>query len=232
MERVVVTGASSGIGAACVEVFQAEGAEVIGVDIAGSSNADLHLQLDLSSADCGSELGGFLESRHVDGLVNNAGVGLDKTAVETTTSDFDRVIAVNLRAPFLLATALQPRLAERNGFVVNVASVHAVATSQCVAVYAASKGGLVALTRALAIEWAPEIRVNSVLPGAVDTELLRAGLFRTESSLERLADRHPLKRVGTPFDVAWAILFLARNSFATGSTLAIDGGAISHLSTE
>lgn len=231
-ERVVVTGASSGIGAACVEAFQAEGADVLGLDIAQASAANDHLQIDLAEPDCGRLLLEFCGDRVVDGLVNNAAIGLDKFAVDTTSAEFDTVMAVNLRAPFLLSTALQPILARRHGFVVNIASVHAVATSRLVAAYAASKGGLVALTRALAIEWAPEIRVNAVLPGAVETQLLADGLFRTESSLADLAQRHPLGRLGSPDEIAHAISFLATNTFATGVLLTLDGGATVRLSTE
>lgn len=232
MNRVVVTGASSGIGAACVEAFQAEGAEVIGIDIEDSSNGDIHIQLDLASTDCGKLLLERIGEVEVDGLVNNAGIGLDVAAVDTSPEQFDRVIAVNLRAPFLLASALQPKLAMTKGFVVNVASVHAVATSRMVAAYAASKGGLVSLTRALAVEWAPDIRVNTVLPGAVETTMLKDGLFRTDSSLEELCDRHPVGRIGRPEEIAKAITFLAVNRFSSGSSLTVDGGATARLSTE
>lgn len=232
IERVVVTGASSGIGAACVQAFQEDGVDVVGVDRALESSADHHLHLDVTKSDCAAELVDWLGDRPVDGLVNNAALGLDLPASETSAADFDRVISVNLRAPFLLSTALRPRLTEREGFVVNVASVHAMATSKMVAAYAASKGGLVALTRALAIEWAPEIRVNAVLPGAVDTAMLRNGLFRTGSSLDDLAARHPMGRVGVPPDIAKAVLFLANHPWATGTSLVLDGGALARLSTE
>lgn len=232
IERVVVTGASSGIGAACVELFRTEGAEVLGLDILDSSSADDHLQVDLALPDCGERLLRFCGDRHVDVLINNAGVGLDKEAVRTSASEFDHVVGVNLRAPFLLSSALRPTLATRNGAIVNVSSVHAVATSKMVAAYAASKGGLVALTRALAVEWAPEIRVNAVLPGAVDTAMLSDGLFRTDSSMSDLARRHPLDRVGLPEEIAEAVVFLAGSEFTTGAALTIDGGATARLSTE
>lgn len=232
MERVVITGASAGIGAACVEAFHREGAEVVGVDLTESSGADTHFQMDLAAPDCGAQLLSFLGDAGVDGLVNNAGIGLNKKAVDTDASEFDHVMAVNLRAPLLLASALYPSLASRWGFVVNVASVHANATSRLVAAYAASKGGLVALGRSLAMEWAPEVRVNAVLPGAIETEMLLGGLSRTQVSIESLSKKHPLKRVGNPSEIADAVLFLAGNAFTTGITLTIDGGATAHLSTE
>lgn len=232
IERVVVTGASSGIGAACVEMFQAEGSHVVGVDLAKSSNADDHLQLDLATPDCGGQLTHFLDGRPVDGLVNNAAIALDKAATDISASDFDLLYQVNLRAPLLLAAALRSSLAEKRGFVVNVASIHAVATSHLVSAYAATKGGLVSLTRALAIEWGPEVRVNAVLPGAIETDMLVSGLSRTRFSLEDQSSKHPLRRVGNPNEIAESIRFLGSNRFITGATLCVDGGATAQLSTE
>jgi NAD(P)-dependent dehydrogenase (short-subunit alcohol dehydrogenase family) len=232
IERVVVTGASKGIGAACVGAFRDLGAEVVGVDREATSGADLHVTLDLAASDCGAVLLERLEGRPVDVLVNNAAVGFALAATEADVETFDRVIAVNLRAPFLLSTALHPTLAERSGAVVNVASVHAVVTSGRVSAYAASKGGLVALTRALALEWAPAVRVNCVLPGAIDTELLQEGLSRAGATLSQFADRQPMRRVGEPEDIAQAVVYLASGGFTTGATLVVDGGASARLSTE
>jgi NAD(P)-dependent dehydrogenase (short-subunit alcohol dehydrogenase family) len=113
-----------------------------------------------------------------------------------------------------------------------VSSVHAVATSAPVSVYAASKGGLVSLTRALAIEWGPEVRVNCVLPGAVDTPMLTDGLARAGRSLESFGAALPIGRVGQPQEIADAIVFLASNPYVTGASLVIDGGATARLSTE
>ncbi len=140
IERVVVTGASNGIGAACVDAFRDLGADVIGVDKEPESKADDHLTLDLSTPACGQTLLKHLGGRPVDVLVNNAAVGFALEATETDVSIFDRVIAVNLRAPFLLAAALHPTLADRSGVVVNVASVHAVVTSGRVSVVRGLEG--------------------------------------------------------------------------------------------
>lgn len=231
-KRVIVTGASSGIGAACVDVLVEKGYQVIGVDRRPSSLADEHHVLDLSSPDCGQELMRLIGEMPIDGLVNNAALQLNKAAESTTVEEFDELCAVNLRAPLMLAGSLLPRLESARGFVVNVASVHAVATSKNISAYAATKGGLVALTRALAVEWGPRVRVNAVLPGAIETDMLLDGLSRSALTPESLADRHPLKKLGAPKDVAAAVCFLAQNEFATGSLLTVDGGATARLSTE
>ena len=232
MKTVIVTGAAAGIGRACVETFQSAGFTVIGVDRHDTSPADDHMQIDLARPTCGDELTSALGDRTVSGLVNNAAAALDVPATAITADDFDRVMAINLRAPLLLAIAIRDKLAASGGFIVNVASVHAVATSENVAAYAASKGGLVSMTRALALEWAPDIRVNAVLPGAVSTDMLRQGLVRSGMTLDELARKHPLERVGEPAEIAQAALFLAANEFMTGSSMVVDGGATSRLSTE
>ena len=153
-------------------------------------------------------------------------------------------MASNLRSVFLGAKLAHPFLVNAGGgAIVNVSSVHAIATSANIAAYAASKGGLLALTRAMAIEFAPQnIRVNAVLPGAVDTPMLRAGFNRgaepgetVTDRLENLARKTVNGRVGQPSEIASTIFFLADNlqsSFMTGQALVVDGGATCRLSTE
>jgi NAD(P)-dependent dehydrogenase (short-subunit alcohol dehydrogenase family) len=228
----VVTGAARGIGAATCERFEESGWDVVGIDVRASPRTSITVDVGDASgfADALSGLG------HVSALVNNAGVQLFKPLVETTVEEWDSVQARNLRSAFVAMKALRRQLADSCGAVVNVASVHAVATSRSVAAYAASKGGLVALTRAAAVEFAEQgIRVNAILPGAVDTEALREGFSRRENAEELLVSGTPLGRIGTPRDVAEAILFLAdgsRSSFVTGQTFVVDGGALARLSTE
>ena len=183
-------------------------------------------------------------SSTLDVLVNNAAFQVTKPLVETTVEEWDMVMASNLRSVFLGAKLAYPLLkAEGGGAIVNVSSVHAVATSANIAAYAASKGGLLALTRAMAIEFAPDnIRVNAVLPGAVDTPMLRAGFHRgrdneasEESQLAALAAKTVNGRVALPNEIASVIYFLsdnAQSSFITGQGLLADGGATCRLSTE
>jgi NAD(P)-dependent dehydrogenase (short-subunit alcohol dehydrogenase family) len=228
----VVTGAARGIGAATCERFADCGWDVVGIDIRASRWTDV--TVDVGDADAlRAAVAGL---GRVSALVNNAAVQLFKPLAETTVEEWDSLQGSNLRSAFVAMEAARPQLAGSRGSVVNVASVHALATSRSVAAYAASKGGLVALTRAAALEFAAEgIRVNAVLPGAVDTEALRQGLSRRRDAEELLTSRTPLGRIGSPQEVAEAILFLAdasRSSFITGQTLVVDGGALAQLSTE
>lgn len=232
IERVVVTGASGGIGDACVAAFQKLGAEVIGVDLSPTSRANEHLTLDLADPSSAGTVAEHVGDRPLGLLVNNAAVGHSQPAVETDSDTFDAVIAVNLRAPFLLASGLLAALRAGTGSIVNIASVHAVATSTPASVYAASKGGLVSLTRALAIEWGPGVRVNCVLPGAIDTPMLTDGLARAGRTLESFGAELATGVVGVPSDIAEAVVFLATNRYVTGASLIVDGGATARLSTE
>lgn len=240
----VVTGAAGGIGRATVQAFQQEGWYVVGIDVtdAESSNADLCLKANV--ADPTEVEAAFTElarSGSVRALVNNAAIQLIGSLVDTTPEQWDAVMASNVRSAFLTTRAAYPLMREEGGAIVNVGSVHAVATSSGAGAYAASKGALVALTRAAAIELASAgIRVNAVLPGATDTKMLRSGLERPgagtpEQRLTSLAARTPLGRIGRPAEIAEAVLYLAderRSSFVTGQTLIADGGAMATLSTE
>jgi NAD(P)-dependent dehydrogenase (short-subunit alcohol dehydrogenase family) len=179
----VVTGVGGGIGAAVASLLAAEGWQVFGLDRKEEDSAaawGTYLRCDLSApgeiADTVAAISA--QTDRVDTLVNNAALQLNKTLVDTTSEEFELVMGVNLRAPFLLAQGFVP-LMRPGSTIVNVSSVHAVATSRGIAAYAASKGAIVALTRAAALELADSgIRLNAVLPGAVDTPMLRAGLAR------------------------------------------------------
>jgi len=247
---VLITGVAGGIGRATVALFAEKGWRVIGVDRAefgdGFPANGLFIQADVSQ---GEAIEAIFARAHeytgsLDALVNNAAMQIAKPLVETTVEEWDAVMAANLRSVFLGVKLAHPLLRARSGgAIVNVSSVHAVQTSANIAAYAASKGGLLALTRAMAIEFAPDnIRVNAILPGAVDTPMLRAGLDRghvgsgdIQSRLDNLARKTVSGKVGKPEEIAHAIYFLADNeqsSFMTGQAMIVDGGATARLSTE
>ncbi len=252
---VLITGAAGGIGRACVHLFAENGWRVIGVDRStfGPDGSDgdfpedgLFIQADISIGEhmelIFSQARQFTATLHA--LVNNAAMQIAKPLLETSVEEWDEVMVNNLRSTFLGSKLAHPLLkASGKGAIVNVSSVHAVATSAHIAAYAASKGGILAFTRALAIEFAPDnIRANAVLPGAVDTPMLRAGLNRGHvqggdilERLDNLARKTVNGRVGQPGEIAHAIYFLAddtQSSFMTGQALIIDGGATARLSTE
>lgn len=247
---MLITGAAGGIGRATVKVFSAAGWCVIGVDRAdfgeGFPKNGIFIRADISDPQDLNTIYHQAEklSPTLDAIINNAALQISKPLLETSVEEWDAVMASNLRSVFLSAKLAYPLLkAAGGGAIVNVSSVHAVATSANIAAYAASKGGLLALTRALAIEFAPDnIRVNAILPGAVDTPMLRAGLNREhvqggtiQERLENLARKTVNGRVGKPEEIAHAIYFLAddtQSSFMTGQALIIDGGATARLSTE
>lgn len=250
VRTVLVTGAAGGIGRATVALFAEKGWRVIGVDRAEFGNGfpltGLFIQSDISRAE---DMQSIFEQAHaftesLSALVNNAALQVAKPLVETTVEEWDAVMASNLRSVFLGVKLAYPLLKAGNGSaIVNISSVHAIQTSANIAAYAASKGGLLALTRAMAIEFAPvNIRVNAILPGAVDTPMLRAGLGRghvghgdLQERLDNLARKTVSGKVGKPEEIAHAIYFLADNeqsSFMTGQALVVDGGATARLSTE
>jgi len=247
---MLITGAAGGIGRATVAVFAQHGWRVIGVDRKpfGDNFPEngLFIQSDISDPAnieaIFSQAQAFSPVLHA--VVNNAAFQFNKPLVETSAEEWDAVMAANLRSVFLGAKLAHPLLkAAGDSAIVNVSSVHAIATSANIAAYAASKGGLLALTRAMAIEFAGDnIRVNAILPGAVDTPMLRASMERDMlsggsvlSRLENLASKTVNGRVGQPEEIAHAIYFLAdakQSSFMTGQAMVVDGGATARLSTE
>jgi NAD(P)-dependent dehydrogenase (short-subunit alcohol dehydrogenase family) len=230
----VVTGAASGIGAATVEVFVREGARVAALDVAPipASAGVLPVRCDVAEED---EVAAALatvdgELGPVDVLVNQAGIIPRGPLRDLTVAEWDRTMAVNVRSMFLTCRALIPGMVARGGgVVVNCASGAAFTAGRELPAYTASKGAVLALTRALAVDSAPDVRVNAVCPGLIDTPGPLAGQPASlDANRRRAAAATPLGRLGTPAEVAEAILWLAspRSSFATGSALVLDGGKL------
>ena len=249
MKRVVlITGAAGGIGRATAGVFRDAGWHVVGVDrreVDDLPQVHHFIRADIAEPQAPEKIFGEVrrEEGRLDALVNNASLQICKPLLETTPEDWDATMASNVRSVFLSVREAYPMLAESKGAIVNISSVHAVATSAGIAAYAASKGALLALTRAMALEFGPDqVRVNAVLPGAVDTPMLHAGLGRGQVEGRDIAElvrglgrKHVMGRVGRPEEIGRVILFLADNgqsSFMTGQAVTIDGGATARLSTE
>jgi len=248
LKLALVTGSAGALGSAISQRLADAGWRVIGIDLYENPQSD-HFVAQLTD-DVSQEVTWEAASRKVselgpalDGLVHCAALQVCTSLLETPLASWDRVIGVNLGACYLGCRALQPALATGHGSVVAIGSIHARVTSANIAAYAASKGGLSAFVRALAIEWAQyKIRVNAVLPGAVDSVMLREGLRRghlegldEQDLLDSLARRTVIGRIGRAEEIAEVTAYLLdskRAGFITGTELAVDGGASIRLSTE
>jgi 2-keto-3-deoxy-L-fuconate dehydrogenase len=217
-KRALVTGAGSGIGAAVAELLAAEDAEIVAADISGT---DVHL-------DVRDEAEVAAVVRDIDVLVNVAGIGSTTTAPDTPLDVWEDVFAVNARGTFLCCKhAIPSMIARGGGSIVNIASVAALVGLKNRAAYCASKGAVVSLTRALAVDHVNDgIRINAVCPGTVDSPWVRRLIEESGESLDDLTARQPLGRLGTPAEIAAAVAYLASDAatFVTGSVLVIDGG--------
>ena len=244
----VVTGGARGIGRAIVDRFAAEGATVVigdltdpgevgsGIDVAGHRE---WVPLDVTDETSVIEFAQAVEAGHggVDVLVNNAGIMAERSITEETLSEWDLTMAVNLRGPFLMAKHLIPFMEGREGAsIINIGSIEGLVANRLHAAYCASKGGVHALPRSLALDLGPHgIRCNAIAPGWIDTDLNRSYVERhpdrdqVVADLERL---HPIARIGDPADVAATAFWLASPDagFVTGQVIQVEGGRTVRLS--
>jgi NAD(P)-dependent dehydrogenase (short-subunit alcohol dehydrogenase family) len=217
-KTAVVTGGAKGIGAATVELFREAGARVESLDI--ESGCDVTDEDEVKKA--------YARIGAIDILVNNAGTTVRRTALEVKKDEWDKVIELNLTALFLCSRLAHPYMQKRGGgAIVNLASIMGLSGGIYPnASYQASKGGVVNLTRALALEWAADnIRVNAVAPTYVRTDLTTV-IFSNAEMMKTVMAHTPLGRFPEPRDIAMAILFLASDAArcVTGVTLPVDSG--------
>jgi NAD(P)-dependent dehydrogenase (short-subunit alcohol dehydrogenase family) len=213
----IVTGGASGIGAAIRDRFQAEGAHVTTVDLLSTDPCDV-----TDPAGVQAVMDRF---ERIDILVNSAGIAVRRPLAELGEADWDRVMDVNLKGVYLPSKYALTRM-QRGSNIIHISSVVGITGVRNRAVYSATKGALVALTRNMALDYAPQgIRVNCICPGFVRTPLLKA-ILADHDKTARLTAMHPLGRLGTPEDIANAAVFLASEeaSWITGHALVVDGG--------
>ena len=234
----IVTGASRGIGRAIALQLAAQGAVVVAAArgenarpvadeiVAAGGRADA-VSLDVTEAGAAEQLVATTLERHarIDILVNNAGIARDQLLLRMKRNDWEAVLATNLTAAFVLSQAvLKPMVRQRGGRIISISSVVGQSGNAGQANYAASKAGLIGFTKSLALEVASRgITANVVAPGLIETDMTRA---LTEQARDEWASRIPLRRLGTPADIASAVCFLASDeaSYITGHVLAVNGG--------
>ncbi len=224
----VVTGAASGIGAACAERLAADGASVVTVDVAGGVDHVLDVRDEPAVQAAFASVVG--DHGHLDVLVNAAGVAGGGPVHLLEADEWDRVVDINLKGTFIVDKhGAVHMLAQGRGSIINIASIEGLEGTEGGTAYNASKGGVVTLTKSMAIDYGRRgIRVNCICPGGIDTPLLGAIIDAEGMELYRdtMRERHMLGRFGTPAEIASAASFLASDdaSFITGHALVVDGG--------
>ena len=244
----IITGAGSGQGRAAALIFSREGARIAVSDwkpelgdetvtlVKKAGGEAIFIRSDVSDSADVQNLVRITVSTYgrIDILYNNAGVGFSsplsmRDVINTPEADWDRVIAINLRSMYLTAKYGIPEMIKTGGgSIINTASIAALIGSEAAHAYTAAKGGMVALSRALAVEFGPKnIRVNCICPGAIDTPMIAPVIDPLKKSGEPFM-RSPIRRLGMPEDIANCALYLAsdESSFVTGATLVVDGGYI------
>jgi len=239
---VIVTGAASGLGRESAGYFAECGARVLAVDIDQRGLAEITSEriepfvADIARGDeCAAAARRAAEMGPITGLLNSAGIERHGSVVDMAEDEWDRVMAVNLKAIFLLSKHVIPlMIANGGGSVVNMSSIQAIATQAGVAAYAATKGAVLSLTRVMALDHGKDnIRVTAICPGTIDTPLAQANARHWNPAdpgavLSEWGSKHALKRIGKPIEVARLAAFLIsdESSFITGSHHLVDGGLL------
>jgi NAD(P)-dependent dehydrogenase (short-subunit alcohol dehydrogenase family) len=235
-KTAIVTGGASGIGAAIAKEFTDAGAQVAIFDLQEPYEGAPYGRFFRGDVACEGDVrraidGIVNEHGAIDILVNNAGVEIASQVASMSSEEWDRLFDVNLKGGFLMTKHAAARL-RRGGAILNISSIDAFVSYSGLAAYDASKAALLAFTRALAVELGPAgIRVNAICPGYIDTPLLQQYFEREPDPAASRADitgQHPLRRLGTPADVARCALFLASDAaaFVSGTYLTVDGGLL------
>jgi len=223
-KTALITGGSIGIGKAIVKRFQDEGAKVIVFDLEKPDYDVNYFAVDISNEDQIKEAVRYL--KNVDILVNNAGIYFQESIETTTKEQLDKIVDVNFKGNYLMCKHLIPLILKSKGNIINIASALGVVPELSSPAYCSTKSAIIMLTKCLAQEYASKgIRVNSILPGPIDTPLLRNS-FKSEDDKRTSENKIPLKRIGKPEEVANVAVFLASDeaSYVTGGMYSVDGG--------
>jgi NAD(P)-dependent dehydrogenase (short-subunit alcohol dehydrogenase family) len=238
-KTVLITGASGGIGRSLCQGFKELGWRVIATDRnrIKSIKADhfIEIDLDLMCNDdtyCSDKIERVKQSiaGELTTLINNAALQVVKPVKEMSLQDWQRTLNINLTAPFIMSTAFLDELEVAAGSIINISSIHAKLTKPNFTAYAASKSGLSGLTKSLAVEIGDRVRVNSISPAAINTQMLKDGFIDNLNEFNDLANCHPSKSIGTTTDVLSAALYLANgDKFVNGIEITLDGAISSRL---
>ena len=240
---VIITGANGGIGTALVKVYKNAGYKVICIDKTPSKSnkeVDYFINIDLVSIlyddkkakDFFLKINKIIENGSLDTLVNNAAIQILNPINKLSISDFTLSLNTNTVIPFYLIKNLYELLKKsNNGSVINISSIHSKLTKPKFIAYATSKSALIGLTKAMAIEFGNDIRVNSISPAAISTQMLKEGFVGKSEMYKKLNKMHPVGRIGEPIEVAELSLFLSSDKakFINGANFEIDGGISSRL---
>ncbi|ARM74665.1 SDR family oxidoreductase [Acidianus manzaensis] len=234
----IITGASKGIGEGIAKVLMKEGVKVVNFDIIKPAYEVDFFKVDISKKE--EVLNGInyviQKYNKIDILVNNAGIESYGSINEVSEEEWDKIINVNVKGPFLLSKYSIPyMLKQKKGVIINIASIQSLATQKRVAAYTTSKHALLGLTRSIAVDFAPFIRSIAICPGSIRTPLLEwaaeqeVGKDKIEDKIKEWAEVYPLKRIGSPEDIGYLTAFLSSDlaSFITGVCVVIDGGLTS-----
>ena len=238
-KTALITGSSGGIGTALCAAFLAAGYTVIGLDIKKNPDCELShfIECDLNDYALDEKYREIINqqilstSNQIEVLINNAAAQILGSLSEISHADWQKTININLSAPFFLAQSLFPTLKANEGCIINIGSIHNNLTKPSFIAYATSKSALVGLTKSLSVDIGKDVRVNSISPAAIETQMLLDGFNNDSAKINQLANLHPSGRIGQPSEIAILALSISNRDlkFLNGSNISIDGGISNSL---